>query len=139
MNRLFSSIVLLVLPATGATPGGSKTPQTKSSCGDPANPSESSTSDAEYTHPSYPMTSCSAARRAGGSNARSRRLEVCPNLLSRRQHVLTHTVSRAKSAGFLTLLRREAKSSCCQKRALVVTEKNGGGMRVAFSVYLLVL
>lgn len=50
MNCLSSSIVLLVLPATGATPAGSKTPQTKSSCGDPANPNEISASDDEFTH-----------------------------------------------------------------------------------------
>lgn len=50
MDCLPSSIVLLVLPATGATPAGSKTPQTKSSCGDPANPNERSISDDEYTH-----------------------------------------------------------------------------------------
>lgn len=50
MNCLSSSIVLLVLPATDATPAGSKTPQTKSSCGDPANPNEISASDDEFTH-----------------------------------------------------------------------------------------
>ncbi len=50
MNCLSPSIVLLGLPDTGATPAGSKTSQTKSSCGDPANPNEISTSDDEYTH-----------------------------------------------------------------------------------------